>query len=264
LRADGAAFFPLLMHDPGALIKLYARFIRYGLRKGVNMPLAVMIGVYELILQRVLPNCVQAPPVAERVFLQIANASSSGNTYLFNFLNGMSKQLDKPMEASDALYKAIHQGLESGDKDFANLAMITCLVTHNGDLYALKELLRYYAAHMRQNANAKTLDLVRIASGYVAALQDESLTDGFVAIPQALDSDSEQRKRIQKAIRAQLRRMKSWRGFLGNRTSAYLLMKAEWERIAGSKVGALREYTAAIGQARAEKYVPVHGNRRRI
>ncbi|MDR0267292.1 AAA family ATPase [Paenibacillus sp.] len=317
-------FFPLLMHDPGALLELYARFIRYGLRKGVNMPLAIMIGAYELIMQRVLPNWLQAPSVAERAFLQIANASSSGNTYLFNILSGMSKQLDKPMEASDALFKAMHQGLESGDKDFANIAIITCLVTHNGDLYALKELLRYFAAHMQQNANAKIMDLVRIASGYVAALQDELLTDGFVAIPQAPDGNSEQRdednyscgcrleaaylsgkyrealywakrghanelpldwirirkqrlyealslaalyldsnvgerKRIRKAVRSQLRKMKSWRGFLGHRTSAYLLMKAEWERIAGSKVDALREFTAAIGQARAEKYGLMEG-----
>ncbi|TCZ74028.1 hypothetical protein E0485_20345 [Paenibacillus albiflavus] len=317
-------FFPLLMHDPGALIELYARFIRYGLRKGVNMPLAVMIGAYELILQRVLPNFAQAPPIADRAFLQIANASAFGNRYMFTFVGGMSKQLDKPMEASDALYKAMRQGLESGDKDFANLAIITCLVTYNGDLYALKELLRYFAAHMQQNANAKILDMVRIAGGYVAALQDELQTDIFIAIPQDPDGDLEQpdednyscgcrleaaylsgkyrealywakrgrtnelpldwtrirkqrlyetlslaalfpesnakeRKRIRQVVRAQLRRMKSWRGFLGYRTSAYLLMRAEWERIAGNTLDAVREYTAAIKQARVEKYSLMEG-----
>ncbi|WP_194434135.1 helix-turn-helix transcriptional regulator [Paenibacillus segetis] len=317
-------FFPLLMHDPGTLLELYARFIRYGLRKGVNESLANMIGAYELILQRVLPKYAQVPPAAERAFQQIVNPTSSGNTHLFTSLGGMSKQLDKPWEASDALYNAMRQGLESGDKDFANLAIITCLVTHNGDLYTLKEMLRYFEAHMRQNANAKIKDMVRIADGYVAALQDESLTYGFITIPQAPDDDSEQqdednyscgcrleaaylsgkyrealywakrgranelpldwirirkqrlyealslaalfpeanaeeRKRIRKVVRSHLRKMKSWRGFLGNGTSAYLLMKAEWERISGNPMGALREYTAATQQARAEKYGLMEG-----
>ncbi|WP_182303449.1 LuxR C-terminal-related transcriptional regulator [Cohnella cholangitidis] len=318
-------FFPLLMHDTGALLELYARFIRYGLRKGVNESLAVMIGAYELILQRVLPSYAQAPPAAERAFLQIADASKSGNRHLFTFVSGMAKQLDKPSEASAALYKAMRQGLESGDKDFAHLTMVTCLVTHNGDLYALRELLDYFADHMRQSADGKMLEMVRIAGSYAAALQDESLTEGFVAIPQAssngdseqrdednyscgcrleaaylsgkyrealywamrgranelpLDwtrirkqrlyetlslaaiyagTNAEERKRIRKAIRALLRRMKSWRGFLGYRSSAYLLMKAEWERIAGNPMGALREYMAAIGQARTEKYGLMEG-----
>lgn len=318
-------FFPLLLHDTGALLELYARFIRYGLRKGVNESLAVMISGYELIMQRVLPSYVQAPPTAERVLLQIADASKFRNQHLFTFVGGMSKQLDKPLEASLMLYKSIRQGLDAGDTGFSNLALITCLVTHHGDLYALKELLHYFEENMRQNASNTTMEMVRIAGSYLTALQDESLTERFVATSQATSSvdwefrdednyscgcrleaaylsgnyqealywakqgrtnelpldkmrirkqrfyetltlaavffekDKEERKQLSQAIRLHLRRMKSWRGFLGNTSSAYLLLKAEGERIAGNPMSAVHGYMAAIGRAKAEKYALIEG-----
>lgn len=318
-------FFPLLMHNAGALLELYARFIRYGVQKGVNESLAVMIGQYELIMQRLLPSYVQAPPTAKRVFMQIADTSKLRNQHMFTFLSGMSMQLDKPTEAFAILYKSMREGLKSGDKDFANLALITCLVTYNGDLYALKELLHYFEENMRQIGDDKTLEIARIAGNYLTALQDESLTERFVAIPQKPSSgNSEQqdednyscgcrlevaylsgnyqealywakqarknelpldwarirkqrfyesltlatiffekneteRKQIRQAIRLQLRRMKSWREFLGNTSSAYLLMTAEGERIAGNPIAAVHGYIAAIGQARAEKYALMEG-----
>lgn len=318
-------FFPLLMHDSGALLELYARFIRYGLRKGINESLAVMISEYELIMQRVLPSYVQAPPIAERVFKQMADTSKFRNQHLSTFVGGMSKQLDKPSEASVMLYKSMRQGLEAGEKDFANLALITCLVTHNGDLYALKELLHYFEENMRQNANDTTMEMVRIAGSYLKALQDGSRIESFIAIAQApssidlepregdnyscgcrlevaylsgnyrealywakqgrtnelpldrtrirkqrfyesltlaevfFEKDEEERKQIRRTLRLQLRRMRSWQGFLGNTSSAYLLMKAEVERIAGNPMLAVPGYMAAIGQAKAEKYALMEG-----
>jgi len=314
-------FLPLLIHDSRSLLELYARFIRYGLRKGVNESLAIIIGGYELIVQRIFPSLVRATPIAEQVFLQIASTSTSRNRHLFTFLNGMSKQMDNPMKASAELFKAMRQGLESGNNDFANLALIFCMLGNSGSLYALNKLLQYFEENMRQIADDKILKMVRLTSSYVAALQDESLIESFVAIPQVTsDGDLEQRdednyscgcrleaaylsgkyrealywakrgrtnevpldwirirkhrvyetltltalffemnreerKRVRKAIRAQLRRMKSWRGFLDSTSSAYLLVKAEGERIAGSPMGAVREYTAAIRRARAEKYM---------
>lgn len=318
-------FFPLLMQDRGALLELYARFIRFGLRKGVNESLTVMIGEYELIMQRVLPSYVQASPAAEWVFLQIANDSKFRNQYLLTFMGGISKQMDKPSEASVVLYKSMRQSLEAGDRDFANLALITCLVTHNGNLFALKELLHYFEKHMCQNANDKMMEMVHIAGSYLTALQDESLIESFVAISQASSSvdmeqrdednyscgcrleaaylsgnyrealywakqgrtnelpldrtriqkqrlyegltlaaiffekDGIERKQIRKAIRLQLRKMKSWQGFLGSTSSAYLLMKAEGERIAGNPMSAVPGYLAAIERAKVEQYALIEG-----
>ncbi|MBD3920375.1 AAA family ATPase [Paenibacillus sp. PR3] len=314
-------FFPLLVHDGRALLELYARFIRYGLDKGANESLAIIIGGYELILQRIFPSLVQSVPIAERMFLQIGDTTTLRNRHLLTFLSGMSKQIDKPLEAFATIFNAMRQGLESGDKDFANLVLMICMLGNNGNLNALQELLEYFEDNMRQNADDKTLEMVMLTAGYVAALQDESRTDSFVAIPQTrsggdpeqqdednyscgcrleaayisgkyrealywakrgranelpldwirirkqrvfetlalsalfFETNEEERKRIRKAIRTQLRKMKSWRGFMGHASSAYLLVKAEEERTNGDLMEAVRGYIAAIGRARSEKYV---------
>ncbi|MGG3280477.1 AAA family ATPase [Paenibacillus solani] len=318
-------FFPLLMHDTGALVDLYARFIRFGLQKGVNESLAVIISGYELIVQRVLPSYRQALPKAGPMFMHYADPSKFKNQHLVTYVGGMSKQLDKPSEASVMLYKSMRQGLEAGDRDFANLAMITCVVTHNGDLYALKELLHYFEDNIRQSANGTTMEIVQIAGSYLEALQDGSLTESFVAISQASSSadvepheednyscgcrlevaylsgnyrealywakqgrtnelpldrtrirkqrfyesltlaavffekGEEERKQIRRAFHHQLRKMKSWRGFLGHTSSAYLLMKAEGERIAGHPLSAVSGYMAAIRKAKTEEYTLMEG-----
>lgn len=314
-------FFPMLVHDGRALLELYARFIRYGLNKGVNESLASIIGGYELILQRVFPSRVQSASISEHVFLQLGDTSTLRNRHLFTFFSGMSKQIDEPLEAFTMLFHSMRQGLESGDKDFANLVLMMCMLGNNGNLNSLQELLRYFEDNMQHNADDKILEMVSLTRRYVAALQDEFRTDSFVAIPQVLsdggaeqqdednyscgcrleaayisgkyrealywakrgranelpldwirirkqrvfealtlsalffESNGEERKQIRKAIRAQIRKMKSWRGFMGHTSSAYLLLKAEEERIAGSIMDAVRGYTAAIGRARSEKYV---------
>jgi len=318
-------FFPLLMYDTGALVDLYARFIRFGLQKGVNESLAVIISGYELLVQRVLPNYSQTLPVSRPMFMRHADASAFRNQHMVTYVGGMSKQLDKPAEASAMLYKSMRQGLEAGDRDFANLAMITCVVTHNGDLYALKELLHYFEGNIRQNANGTTTEIVQTAGSYLKALQDGSQIEGFVAISGASSSadvelheednyscgcrlevaylsgnyreamywakqgrtnelpldrtrirkqrfyesltlaavffekGEEERKLIRRSFHHQLRKMKRWRGFLGHTSSAYLLMKAEGERIAGHPFSAVSGYMAAIRKAKTEGYALMEG-----
>ncbi|WP_145407641.1 LuxR C-terminal-related transcriptional regulator [Paenibacillus xylanexedens] len=312
---------PLLVHDARALLELYARFIRYGLRKGVNESLAAMIGAYELIVQRTFPSFVRVTPIAERVFLQMANTSTFRKKHVFTFLSGMIKQSDSPLESSVVLFNAMREGMEAGDHDFANAALIFIVMCNHGNLCALNDLLRYFEENMQQVADDKILEMMRLTSSYAAVLQDESLIDSFIAIPQVptdnelepqdednyscgcrlevaylsgryrealywskrgrinelhldwmrirkqrvyetlalsglyFESNREERKRIRKAIRAQLRLMKSWRGYLDSTSSAYLLIHAEGERIAGNSIGAMQQYTAAIRQARTEKYV---------
>ncbi|KQY94441.1 hypothetical protein ASD24_02445 [Paenibacillus sp. Root52] len=314
-------FLPLLAHDARSLLELYARFIRYGLHKGVNESLATMIGAYELIVQRTFPSFVRTTPIAERVFLQIANTSTFKKKHVFTFLSGMIKQMESPLESSVVLFNAMRQGMEAGDHDFANPALIFSVMCNHGNVYALHDLLHYFEENMRQVADDKILEMMRLTSSYAAVLQDDSLIDSFIAIPQVpienelepqdednyscgcrlevaylsgryrealywsqrgrvneihldwmrirkqrvyetlalaglyFESNKEERKRIRKSIRAQLRLMKSWRGYLDSTSSAYMLIQAEGERITGKSVGAMQQYTAAIRQARTEKYV---------
>lgn len=308
--------FPMLLHNVEGLIELYARFIRYGIRKGINESLACIIGVYEILVQRVLPDYAQVALFADLVNRPDMDLSGTQFKYRFAFISGICGQLDNPAEASVYLEQALRRGMEAGDKDFVNMTAIVCLITHNGDLYALGELLDYFAKHVRRHAADKTLEIARIAASYAAALQDEQALERFIAIPEASGSgekeednysycckleaaflagryrealhwarrgranefasdwarvrrhrlyeslalaalypqaSAEERKRIRQAIRAQLRRMAKWKGLFGFNSTAYRLMKAEWERMSGKSMEALREYMLAVKQARSEK-----------
>ncbi|MFF2889813.1 AAA family ATPase [Paenibacillus sp. NPDC057967] len=314
-------FLPLLMHNAEALIDLCARFIRYGIGRGMNEPLAMLICSYNLLMQRVLPGYAQVVPALD---LESVTAADVSRVHRILFVSGMAKQLEKPLEASNLLHKALRRCVEHGDKEFANIAMITCLITHNGSLYDLAELLRFFTEHIGQSANDKTLEMVQIAKDYLAALQDESLMTGFAAIPQQAEGNADQseednyscvcklevaylsgrypealywskrsresefaedwarirkqrlfealtlaslypeansveKRRIRKALNAQLRSMRKWKGFLGSGSSAHLLVKAECERLAGNEQKALSHYLNAVKQARTEKYGLMEG-----
>ncbi|WP_438347514.1 AAA family ATPase [Paenibacillus sp. FA6] len=187
-----ALFFPLLMHNAELLMVLYARFIRYGLNKGINESLVRIIGVYELLLQRGLPSFVQNIPVTKLEVLQSTLLTETGLPYRISYIIGMSKQLENPAEASVYLENALRWGVERGDAIFSNLAVITCLITHNGDVNTLSELLTYMEDKPRRYADDKTLEIMQIANAYRAALQDEILLDSYVAIPIPQSEDQEQ------------------------------------------------------------------------
>ncbi|MFC5404763.1 AAA family ATPase [Cohnella soli] len=316
--------FPMMLQNAEALIELYARFIRYGIRTGINESLICIIGAYESLLQRVLPNYAQVEVFAELADRHDMDLSGSHFKYRYAFISGISNQLKDPVEASLYLEQALRRGMEAGDIDFVNMAVITCLITHNGDLYALDELLDYFAKHVRRYASDKTLEIAQIAESYAAALREESALERFIAIPESASgvvgagnekeeeeednysycckleaaclagryrealywagrgrtnelaadwgrirkhrvyeslalaalypkASVEERKRIRLALRAHLRKMAKWKGIFGVNSIAHRLMKAEWERISGKSLEALREYMAAVKQARSEK-----------
>lgn len=314
-------FLPLLMHNAGAQIDLYARFIRYGISRGINGPLATMIACYNLLLQRVLPGYAQVVPVLDP---DTITAADPARLHRILFISGMAKQLESPYEASHLLFKALRRSVEYGDKEFANIAMITCLLGFYGNLYELEGLLEFFSEHIGPSANDKTFEMAQIAKGYMAALQNESLMAEYVQMPQYTEGESgqvqednysylcklevaflsgqyrealywskrsreselaedwarirkqrvfealtlaslcseasaEEGKRIRKTLHAQLRSMKKWKGLLGLGSSAYLLLKAECERLAGHEQKALRYYLDAVKQARAEKYGLMEG-----
>ncbi|WP_413375273.1 AAA family ATPase [Paenibacillus taichungensis] len=176
-------FYPLLVHNPEALVDLYARFIRYGVRKGLNESLIGIIWSYELLLQRVSRRYVQAEFLFDRESIGASVFAGAKLQHRLAYTRGLSKQLEHPVEASIYMGQALHYAVELGDKSFANIVMISCLITHNRDLYVLSDLLDYFEAHMRPYASDKTLELVQIAGSYLAALQDESLQADFITIP---------------------------------------------------------------------------------
>ncbi|CAM4525502.1 putative ATPase/DNA-binding CsgD family transcriptional regulator [Paenibacillus endophyticus] len=68
------------------------------------------------------------------------------------------------------------------------------------------------------------------------------------------DSLQEEREDIRRALSKQLDEMKKWTGYFGQRSSAYLLIRAEFMRIDGNLAAATKGYEAAIRTARLENH----------
>ncbi|MHA0856577.1 LuxR C-terminal-related transcriptional regulator [Paenibacillus sp. CMAA1364] len=316
--------FPLLISDAGALIDLYARFIRYGLRKGMNEPLACIIGVYEQLVYRVIDSYSPIIPFATLEALQHFDGLRISFSYQMEFIGALSKQLEYSREANAYMVKAMCRGLNLNDVEFSNMAMITFLVTYNGEVQPLVNILDFFDSHMKHRSVDKLIQLVEVTRNYISSLQGESTIQQFIAIPESEyeipDIDDEdnyicgckleiaylfgnyrealywvercratelgldwvrnrkqrvyemlsltaiypvlnatEQKRVRKIVRAQLGRMKSWKGFLGYNSAAYLLLKAECTHITSKPMEALHEYMSAVKQARDEKHGLMEG-----
>jgi len=175
--------FSLLLHDAGSLIELYARFIRYGISKGVNELLATIIVTYELLLKRALPGYKKSGYFVHSAMMTDA-ISNFTYRHHYAYLSGLSKQLEHPAEADAYLKQALQRGIKYGDKAFVNMAIITCLITDNGDLYTLQGLIDSVAPEIRHYGADKTIEIVGITGRALAALQDASLQQAFIAIPE--------------------------------------------------------------------------------
>ncbi len=183
--------FPMIVYSPAASMVLYARFIRYGIGEGINEALVCLIGMYEVLLQRAIPGFMRGSLFNELVNLPELNLSTSHYGYRLAYIKGMSVQMDNPAEGSSYLEQALHRGLESGDNGFVNMAVVTCFITHTGDVYKLEALLDYFAKRVRPKANEKTTEIALIASGYAAALREETELERFIAIPNSVITPSE-------------------------------------------------------------------------
>jgi len=184
--------FSLLLHDAGSLIELYARFIRYGISKGINELLATIIVTYELLLQRVLPGYKQPGYFANSAMIMTDGISHFTYRHHFAYLSGLSKQLEHPAEADAYLKQALQRGIKHGDKAFVNMAIITCLITDNGDLYTLGGLLDSLAPDIRHYGADKTVEIVGVTERTLAALRDASLQQSFIAIPEPATDAADQ------------------------------------------------------------------------
>jgi DNA-binding CsgD family transcriptional regulator len=317
-------FFPLLIHNAEALIQLCARFIRYGLRKGMNESLALLIGSYEQIVHRTLPSYEPIIPFAVLSSFQRCDGISHSFSYQMEFIGALSHQLSHPLEASVYLVKTIKKAMELQEFDFSNMALITFLVSYSGDVPALLRILDFYDQHLSDRTSDKVIVLVDVAKRYVRAMQDGDELRLFIAVPQSKEFHSTledednyscgckleaaylsgyyrealywaqrgrecefqmdwtrirkqrfyemlalaalypeqsevEQKRICKQLRIHLDKMKSWKGFLGYNSAAYLLLAAELKRLTKKPANALGEYLLAIKAARDEKSGLIEG-----
>ncbi|MGO4694331.1 AAA family ATPase [Paenibacillus sp. 2TAB26] len=178
---------PWLIHNPAQFIWLMTRFIRYGLNKGLIDSLISLICMYEMIIQRSIPNLYDWLPTRVMEPLYSVSDVSSVQQYRLLFFLGLSKQLEYPKESAQDLRKVMRRAVESSDAITANLAMITCMITHNEGIRELDELLSYIQDETLTIPDDKTLALHSAAKLYTDALKDESLLLRYVSVPERLD-----------------------------------------------------------------------------
>ncbi|OAB47458.1 AAA family ATPase [Paenibacillus antarcticus] len=172
----------LLVYNPELYIVLCARFIRYGIKRGTNESLMTIVVIYEMFLQRGAPGLYQAFPTRTLDYLQTTTFVRTDKNYRIPYAIGLFKQLEDPIEATSYLEKAMRRGLESGDTTFTNLAMITCVVTHNESVHALSKLIAFIDGKSIQIMDDKTLGLMQNAKAYCEALQDETIQERYVSV----------------------------------------------------------------------------------
>ncbi|WP_256762410.1 LuxR C-terminal-related transcriptional regulator, partial [Cohnella sp. WQ 127256] len=306
---------PLLSERPIEQIVLSARFIRYGLKLGMNEFFLCNIGLYELILQRGAPWLYRLLPTEALQMLQSTTAALEVHQYRLPLIYAMSIQHRSPREATNYLMKSMRRSMEYGDVTMANLSIIVVLLTYYDSVHGLMELISYIELEAQHMIDEKTLEVLKSTKSYCEALQDESLQmhyitpashsgqreeDNYTCICKlevayyagqyrdALDwarrgkaielkfdwmqnrklrlfealsgaalypkvTLGEQRD-IVRMLRKLKRHMKKWSGYWGYQSSSYLLILAEWKRIAGKGQEAVRMYEAAIAKAKEEQY----------
>ncbi|MHA6482427.1 AAA family ATPase [Paenibacillus sp. strain BS8-2] len=172
---------PWLIHNPSQFLWLMTKFIRYGLKKGLSDSLISLICMYEMIIQRSIPGLYDLMRTEIMEPMYAVSDVSAKRQYRLLFFLGLFKQLNYPQESAQDLHKVMRRAVDSADAITANLAMIACIITHNGSVRDLDKLLSYIQDESPTIPDDKTLTLRSVAKQYSDALQDEHALRRYVS-----------------------------------------------------------------------------------
>jgi len=177
--------FPLLKINPALILVLYARFIRYGLKQGVNSILLCIIGTYEFIIQRAIPTLFDKLPTRALDTLQVSSYTSlSIQHYLIPYIIALYKQLDHSDETASYLQKAMLRSLQYSDSVFTSLALTTFIVTHNGRMQVLEDQIVAIENDPRYVIDLKMASFIDSAKQYCQSIKNMENLSQFIIIPE--------------------------------------------------------------------------------
>ncbi|WP_138755171.1 helix-turn-helix transcriptional regulator [Paenibacillus sinopodophylli] len=180
--------FPLLKTDPALILILFAKFIRYGLKRGINGSLLCIIGGYEMIIQRTIPKLVDLMPTRALYTLQISSyVSLPVQEYRVTYVVALYKQLDHYDETASYLQKAMRRSMRHGDSVFTSLALTTFIVTYNGKLQLLEDQLDVMESDQRYVIDLKMASFIQLVKQYCQSMQDVDVLSQFIKIPEGED-----------------------------------------------------------------------------
>ncbi|WP_239616223.1 AAA family ATPase [Cohnella mopanensis] len=299
---------------------LFARFVRYGLKRGNNEAFAYVLAGYGLVISRNKVSFAHTGLHYMKTAFQLS--SECGSTDLLCRLHsimGLAVNLQNPDKSVEHFEQSVRYGMESANLPFASIAMLISTTTHIGDLDTLSARVTNYEEISQQLVDEVTLNIFRIARWYMAQLRGEVGDNDEAIMPvqnerfeESLNNEvyytcsckieiaylfgrysealewveqgkfntfrqtrmqvrkqhvyhsltlaaihaevpDEERKDIRSKLGQQLREMKKWSGYYGYKSSIYLLIFAELQRIDGKRVAAARGYEDAIREARRER-----------
>jgi len=176
--------FPLMTTNPPMILWMLAKFIRHGLNQGINGLLLCIIGGYEIMIQRGIPGLNNIFPT--RALEALQNTSYTlipSEQYQIPYVVALYKQLDDNAETSIYLQKAMRRGLSHGDSVFTSLALTTYIITYNGRIHVLEDLLLSMENDERFVVDVAMKERMQSVKLYCLAMRDTEAMSLFIQTP---------------------------------------------------------------------------------
>ncbi len=175
-------FFALLGEDAVQLLTAYSKFIRYGLKKGINVDFVDIFSSYEVLIQRVFS--IGYPYWPKDMFTQLSLLLPRHDDLSFTsrYAYSVIHQLQDPFGTEAGLLKAVRASLEQSEQLFMNLAALTFIVCNQGKLSQLEEMLRLFEHKNNHLFNLSTLHYKNYVMDYYGSWKREDQLYSFIQL----------------------------------------------------------------------------------
>jgi|GEM_PF-6875990 len=175
--------FPYLIDDPVAYLVHFSRFIREGIKQGVNQSFICIFASYEVMLQRGLPGLYKFWPKDMLFHLQnIVWDDSAQTAVLTQFSYSLLQQLEDPFEAERNVLKVIEISGIQGDNNLLNLASMTLMVISQGCLPHLEQFFEKADGIGRYQLVSSTMHYKSLTQHYYDAWKNKDDLHRFIQL----------------------------------------------------------------------------------
>ena len=180
-RIINTLMLALIQSNPNQMMILIAQHIRRGIHSKFDEFFIIIIGLYEIIIQRAVPALYNQYPSNALTYIYDASIEEAFYSYRLPMLIGFIKQLDEPEKVTSRFMQSLIRSIKHNDHTVANIAIICLMVMRSSNLNELKSLFIYFDEEIRGYIDEKTFITVNVTRKYVEALQSSKLLEQYVA-----------------------------------------------------------------------------------
>lgn len=171
---------PQLIENPTGLLHFYARFIRHGLKKGINRPFSVVLGGYALLLERFLPHLSRLPGSDNLKQIGLQSLERMENKLVADYWKSLHLQTRSPKQSSEYMRQAMYRGIQEENLHFANFAWISLILISTETPAAMESLVSFYEEHLLPVTSAINREIYQITRQYTQALRQPEKAATFI------------------------------------------------------------------------------------